>query len=383
MSVSIIANRVTPARLHDGSAAAKVEARLVALLGGARQYGEFCRALQTSGAVISGSFVLQCLIDATWAGSDIDVFVPVQPNAALHPSAYTAWTTSHLDTWLCANGATMWKKGKVVHAFYDQFTHKQHTLTYIRNYAFRGAHVQMIYTTRATTADVCALVVQDFDFSILKNCFFVDADGVAQCTVYSAGDIERRQCRFETHRNVRSSLARRIKYTERGFKFTERDARIWLPQLVAADRYLHEFSTRYFHGGFLPEPRLVNFAALYAHNEQQYRTCKQPQYCPYCEISAHHVHGLQTLDIDPITYDVQQLVTICAALQSLLLPTLVLLKIVKIATEPQSRWQPRQRLWRWIDAVRVAYERTPLRAGDALIPHDGTVPAKVARKQSV
>jgi hypothetical protein len=40
------------------------------------QYDNFKLALKTDKAVISGSFIIQCILGETWSNSDIDIYVP-------------------------------------------------------------------------------------------------------------------------------------------------------------------------------------------------------------------------------------------------------------------------------------------------------------------
>jgi hypothetical protein len=51
----------------------KIISRLKKIFG--PDYDGFIRALQLSGAAISGSFIIQCILDVEWSGSDIDIYV--------------------------------------------------------------------------------------------------------------------------------------------------------------------------------------------------------------------------------------------------------------------------------------------------------------------
>ena len=64
----------------------KINKRLFSLFGD--KLPALKKKMQETGCVISGSFILQCLLDVTWKDSDIDFYVPTRDNEITQINEY-------------------------------------------------------------------------------------------------------------------------------------------------------------------------------------------------------------------------------------------------------------------------------------------------------
>jgi hypothetical protein len=56
----------------------KINNRLLSIFG--NRLPALKKIMQKTGCVISGSFIIQCLLDETWKNTDIDFYVPMPGN---------------------------------------------------------------------------------------------------------------------------------------------------------------------------------------------------------------------------------------------------------------------------------------------------------------
>lgn len=73
----------------------KINARLEKIFG--NDVSDLKKSMQMLGCVISGSFVLQCMLDEEWKGSDIDFYVPICGDV-IRPGCHR----NSLDAFMCA-----------------------------------------------------------------------------------------------------------------------------------------------------------------------------------------------------------------------------------------------------------------------------------------
>lgn len=199
------------------------------------QYNNLKLILTRLGAVISGSFILQCILDETW-DSDIDFYV------------------SDLDNDINRG------KSELDYFFYENYLQYNYrditnyscnlTITSIRDYLLvKNSNPEVKNAILATNVyahrpygktitvndvvyDVCKLqcikincrrdqliqfIVHDYDFDLCKNVFyFTDSPHLY---IHSLQDIINKTTKFKFTTNKYASKERKLKYEKRGFKF--------------------------------------------------------------------------------------------------------------------------------------------------------------------
>lgn len=351
-----------------------VEARLAKIVGAAT-YPHLRNALQESGGVLTGSFVLQCIIGESWPDSDIDVFIPVNPGFV---TPYNS-QTSPLDNWLYSQGAvlkdsirpTFTSAGRYVDLLVGT---EEKKLAAIRDYAFCNKTFQLIHMTRTTSEAVCDFVCTDFDFSIVKNTFYIDKSGQPHWSVSDWNGIGARRCAFTVNQNIRSSLWRRHKYQERGFEIYCHDPwAVLLKQVQLHNRRM------FYNVQFVDEVLRINLKTDWGLQQfrkqslqigtRRYRQCEDPR-CPYNELSSWHLHNISFevfipigrsicrdyIVVHPDTFRLDRAVEVLITLQNLRFPTLVLCHLLEFLDCNADFCAPKT-LWQLVSLIRHFKEK--------------------------
>lgn len=354
---------------------AAVEARLKAIVG-ASDYPFFKQSLAEAGGVLSGSFVLQCILGEEWPGSDIDIFVPfVYGRTQTTPYGNA---TSAIDNWLYAHGARISRPPinavTTKDAKYgDLFTGKrERVIFFIREYLINGVKFQMIYVNaRSSEAVITDVIADGFDFSIIKNAFYVDSANQIHWHVNDWHGIETRTCRFTAAQNVRSTLKRRVKYEQRRFEIRTDDASDILARQIEYDRRS-------------PVKRITVFAQLLQDEDYppgtplsevafDYESSCDDHECPYNQLVSYHSHrhggyfepiGMRRMRIDNILvgdgpFKKWHAAVLVAAIQGLRLPVLILCQILHDA-DVNAYLQKFDDVWRLAACIRHFHERRAL-----------------------
>jgi len=113
--INIIKSSLDPLSLHhfshtcktifdkyDAYLINKINARLEKIFGD--RLSDLKKLMQKLMCIISGSFVLQCMLDEEWRGSDIDFYVPIRGDV-IRPGCYR----NSLDAFMCATMNFFWQ----------------------------------------------------------------------------------------------------------------------------------------------------------------------------------------------------------------------------------------------------------------------------------
>lgn len=148
--------------------------------------------------VISGSFILQCILNEYWEDSDIDFYVvdngysefPILLRRLLSPTSISVIGTNggYLDSFKTIN--------------VQRYTHKIH-LNYINSYH---------------NIDFIEFINTNFDFNICKNVFCILFD-IPILSIHSIYDIYTRTTNFKSTTDYDISIEKCQKYENRGFTF--------------------------------------------------------------------------------------------------------------------------------------------------------------------
>jgi predicted nucleotidyltransferase len=182
----------------------QVEKRIQKVFG--QHTNAFKNLLEITGAVISGSFIIQAILDETWDKSDIDVFIPIRnmKSPSDNPS-------SEIEEWLLNDVKTPIKDYYAACRYGDNMAGGHH-IKWIRNFKLNGSIIQLVHVD--VTADkITQYILNSFDFSICKNVY-----SVGKLIVTDMGGILTKTFNFAYAGNIFGSIRRMQKYSERGFK---------------------------------------------------------------------------------------------------------------------------------------------------------------------
>jgi hypothetical protein len=339
-----------------------VKNRLLEIMG-SNLFAQFSKVMRQSGAVVTGSFVLQCILGERWRDSDIDFFVP---EGRLR--APTGTQTSELDNWLFAEGvykergcSTAIAQG---HTYTDVITGGDFTITMLRDYWLNDVKFQLVHINRPSTSDVCSWIESEFDFPIVKNSVWVDAQGQWQWSVADWNSIETKSFAFQINRHLKSSLRRRAKYEERGFEIRYADPRALVE--------------KWSHGYYAPFVNFCNFKSkrpLYAdtNNLHEVEMLRYDRYddfadvslfacvdedCVLHQLSCWHMHGLpdrhanQVVFLDKDAFDIVRAGEIVMALHGLRLSALEICLILKFVHKLNTLFCKPARLWNIVKTIK-------------------------------
>lgn len=187
-------------------------------------WSDFRNELARSRALISGSFLIQCILNETWSWpeSDIDIYASHVDDKYYFESHLTDKSTN-LDTWLLKNliptdhiGSTYTNSKHILGVrsfrFYKLVSGKR---KFIDFYTYP---IQSI-TLNFPTNKINDYIDSKFDFDICKNVFGVSENGVPYVQVCNLRQILERKIELTEKDVKRIDYKRRIKYENRGFMF--------------------------------------------------------------------------------------------------------------------------------------------------------------------
>jgi hypothetical protein len=219
------------------------------------KYREFVEAMIEEEAVVSGSFIIQMVLNEKWEDSDIDIFISLRINPKL-PEKYASIRYGHLFTLVehviysdmtpddydvgmgpyihpendedLSDGGRLCANGMVVR-YRNLFGEKYPAQTF-REYPIFESREDKLMKFQIITLRKCDLksfIHESFDFDICKNTFQyvkVSSDMTnlrpkMKLTLCKPLGIVDRITKFKSTTDLRVSLARCNKYLDRGFKF--------------------------------------------------------------------------------------------------------------------------------------------------------------------
>lgn len=181
----------------------KINKRLMKVFGD--QLFALKKMMQETGCVISGSFIIQCLIDESWEYSDIDFFIHMHNN-----KNYESLVTDFLGyQWLNYN------PDETYHSIKNNMIKKVKTYEHITN-------IYRIQFVSVDTSNICAFVNETFDFDICKNIYYHDGRDNLHVNNFDNILLKETNFRFPTIYGFEAAISRHHKYTRRGIKFKNR-----------------------------------------------------------------------------------------------------------------------------------------------------------------
>ena len=189
--------------------------RLRSILDG--NLNKFKKILQDTQSIISGSFIMQCILDEHWQKSDIDIFISHEEigkrlvHKKIKNPAYPEDEFTPLEDFLFIK--TRWKDGHKSDR-YDYSSFIKWVRDYrLKNYIFQT--IQLIWKKE----NLYDYILQTFDFDICKNAYGIDKNGNEYIKIFNLKNLLNKETNFAFKGNVEKSMDRYLKYKERGFNF--------------------------------------------------------------------------------------------------------------------------------------------------------------------
>lgn len=205
----------------------KINNRLAKIFGD--KLPDLKKVMAETGSVISGSFIMQCLLDEDWK-SDIDFYVPYRDNI-ITIGPMMSYEKTKLDDFMYE---TMLYMGYGNFGYEDIAVHNK--IKWVRDYTCKrdGQGGELAVPVQIMCIDVdklydviCSHVIKTFDFDICKCMFYNDQKD--RLYIYDLENIFSRKTEFNVSslnkenidgRDICRSVVRHNRYLERGFQFT-------------------------------------------------------------------------------------------------------------------------------------------------------------------
>lgn len=212
----------------------EINNRLLGIFG--TKLNDFKSLLQRTGSFISGSFIIQCLLDEYWTNSDIDIYVPMLDNEVYYPS--NMYMKTDVDNFMYYDmGFDGIYDGFELGAYRDKGTKINDCLKYVRNYITnKNYKIQIIgLNIDKSLSEMKQFVNETFDFPICKNIYYNDVkEYIVLNNVYH---MVNKETVFQTGKIMSLTIKRYYKYKRNGFVFTNKDNLTYHDIITKHDRY--------------------------------------------------------------------------------------------------------------------------------------------------
>jgi len=161
---------------------------------------EFKRVMEESYAVISGSWIIQCMMDEFWQDSDIDIFVPGEIHRMIL-------------FFQSLNGTIIEEQNMVYKSILDNNHVK---IKSIVTMFVCGHKIQLIQLDiEKEYQKLYHYLTSVFDFDIIKNMYYIDRQQ-EQLILCNINQIMTKSTVFQVGNSVMSSIKRYYRYNQRG-----------------------------------------------------------------------------------------------------------------------------------------------------------------------
>jgi hypothetical protein len=231
------------------------------------KFEDFKNVLKKTGSVISGSFIIQCILDEYYDDSDVDIFVPIKENITINRTNFLGCKSevndflysimkregeyegimmryrrdvaeekilnvrgyvryvdepisSYCDNWL--NPKNAHKIDKNPQDTFNRYKKMENYLTFQheKNSDHRKKYKVdvILLNCKKSYKTLCNFVNEDFDFDICKNIYYYD--GNDNIVVNNLRQILTKETEFKIAHRFGKSVTRCKKFQSRGFTFT-------------------------------------------------------------------------------------------------------------------------------------------------------------------
>lgn len=181
---------------------------------------EFKKVLCDTNSVISGSFILQCILGEHWDNSDIDIYIPMKGNNITQNMPASPNPISSVENFIYSKGI----KWVTFDSDVGYGKHINNTIHFVREYKNKNMKyaLQTILVNIDKNIDTLYDFIKDnFDFNICKNIYYFDTKD--NIRIYKINEIMNKKTNFTVGYRLGSSIMRVKKYEDRGFQFLNKN----------------------------------------------------------------------------------------------------------------------------------------------------------------
>jgi len=187
------------------------EYKFIEELGGLKRFNEL---LLGSNSIVSGSSLLQGLLNVRWEGSDIDIFTLSSPDYnPLEEALKNCSKVRQLGGYSTNHGYPGSVFGEKIYRI-EEYGYVEDGLD---QYTIMGnqdvERIQIIYVNQDNYSDLCEFVDETFDFDFCKIVY----DG-QKTTILDWESVRTRTCDGNEKKQNVSNMKRMLKYLKRGFQ---------------------------------------------------------------------------------------------------------------------------------------------------------------------
>lgn len=319
-------------KMSFGDVEKRIDERFLSIFGGNQAWMmEFKSAVMELGGVLTGSFLLQCILDEKWNSGGIDIFFPNPQRIQLIETAFSKIRDFNYSNLRFCD--------KFMHLSFFPGPTGPSVLNYSREYCFNDQIIQFLFTSLETTQRVCEWIEEKFDFSVVRNCAWVNSKGRWVVRIYSHKDLVDRSFWFDYFLSLEDSFERKIKYEERGFTVKMGPSR---------DLVLKETKKRNLGVSF------YNFGYLRVFPKAGFERCRLER-CEYNLLTNYHLHGYWfpfAVIAGEEAFNALRTTEILFALQNARWPVLILIEILKWVKQCNTVFCNSVRLWDIVKTIR-------------------------------
>ena len=188
------------------------------------KYNDFLAQLNDTGSVISGSFIIQALLDEHWIGSDLDLFIPTKNVKYLDIDGVSTEITE-VEEFIFQSFNHPGSCRNSDHHYRDTITDIEHVRNYGINHHEDGTKTNYPVGCIQTVAinidkEEIKRFMEDYsDFDICRNWYGV-SNNRSYCKIYRLHEIMNKTTQFKFGKKISNTMKRYQKYRDRGFCFT-------------------------------------------------------------------------------------------------------------------------------------------------------------------
>lgn len=192
----------------------EINTRLIVIFGD--KYDDFNKILDITKALISGSFIIQCILGEYWEDSDIDIYFPTINNEKYLTDCDNPYY--YLEKFIYETMKFNMKESyRAISRYQSNQSNGKLNIEYVRNYETVTNILQIIQAKIENDHGKMKEFIYDtFDFDICKNVYYIN-NGKEYLNVLKLNDIFNKISKFKIGYRVGSSIQRYEKYTKRGF----------------------------------------------------------------------------------------------------------------------------------------------------------------------
>ena len=187
------------------------------------KYEKFMYYMKKSNAALSGSFILQCILDEYWNDSDIDIYLYCDCKIGIkyryiyhHDNRGGLCRNSYITNYLYTHFQYM--NSEIIN---DKYPAEHLDIGRIENFMNINKKMIQVINVENNVFEV----VNNFDLNMLKNIYYFDENGDENIYIANIDDIKNRKIAINKERDVhdideywKEALRSRIeKYKKRGF----------------------------------------------------------------------------------------------------------------------------------------------------------------------